>query len=98
MFGISTIIKFAEQLVGFSDDVEITLEANPESVTLQKLQDLCEAGVNRISIGVQTFNNQQLNLLGRLHSSYSAIEAIEMAKSAGINRINIDKPYKRHLK
>ena len=90
---ISTIIKFAEQLVGFTDDVEITLEANPESLTLQKLQDFCKAGVNRISIGVQTFNNQQLNLLGRLHSSYSAIEAIEMAKSAGINRINVDLMY-----
>jgi len=87
---ISTVIKCAEKLIGFTDDVEITLEANPESVNLQKFQDFCKAGVNRISIGIQTFNDQQLNLLGRLHSSYSATKAIEIARSAGFNRINID--------
>jgi putative oxygen-independent coproporphyrinogen III oxidase len=87
---ISKVIQSAEKMIGFNDDVEITLEANPESVTPRKLQDFYQAGINRISIGVQTFSDQQLNLLGRMHSSHSAIQAVEMAKTAGFKRINID--------
>lgn len=87
---ISEVIQSAEKMIGFNDDVEITMEANPESVNPQKLQDFFQAGINRISIGVQTFNDEQLSLLGRMHSSYSAIEAVEMAKIAGFKKINID--------
>ena len=87
---ISEVIQSAEKMIGFNDDVEITMEANPESVNPQKLQDFFQAGINRISIGVQTFDDEQLSLLGRMHSSYSAAEAVEMAKIAGFKKINID--------
>ncbi len=87
---INEVIQSAEKMIGFNDDVEITMEANPESVNPQKLQDFFQAGINRISIGVQTFDDEQLSLLGRMHSSYSAAEAVEMAKIAGFKKINID--------
>lgn len=71
-------------------DCEISMEANPGTVTLKTLQGYKKAGLNRISIGVQSFNDASLKKLGRIHRSESAIESIEVAKEVGFSNINID--------
>lgn len=71
-------------------DAEITLEANPETVTLQNLQGYRQMGVNRISFGVQTANQKKLETLGRIHSNQKVIEAFENAKKAGFKNISGD--------
>lgn len=72
---------------------EITMEANPGDLTKEKLRFLREAGVNRLSIGIQSFNDTLLRRIGRRHSSGEAIEAVRMAKNAGFDNISIDLMY-----
>ena len=74
-------------------DIEITLEANPNSVEQTKFRDFQQLGINRLSIGVQSFNNKHLELLGRVHNAKEAIKAIESAHQAGFDRLNIDLMY-----
>ncbi len=69
---------------------EITFEANPESLSLEKLLMLQQYGVNRISMGVQTFDEQQLAFLGRNHSPVNVFSAVEAIKKAGIQNYNVD--------
>ncbi len=71
-------------------NAEITLEANPETVTLEKLQGYRKAGVNRISFGVQTAKQQSLETLGRIHFNQKVTEAFENAKKAGFENISGD--------
>lgn len=73
-----------------SSDAEITLEANPNSVDKHKLNIYKQAGFNRISYGVQSFEDETLKILGRTHSAQEAFEAVEMAKNAGFKNISID--------
>ena len=87
---IEKIIQQAETLIGFEDDIEITLEANPGTAEQQKFADFNAAGVNRLSIGVQSFNNDHLSALGRIHDGDNALKAIEMAQICGFERFNID--------
>ncbi len=87
---IATIIEAAEKTFGFEDEIEITLEANPGTAEQSKFSGFFNGGVNRLSLGVQSFNPKHLNVLGRIHSSDEAKNAIAMAKSAGFRRINID--------
>ncbi|CAI8166093.1 MAG: Oxygen-independent coproporphyrinogen-III oxidase-like protein YqeR [Cellvibrionales bacterium UBA7375] len=87
---IEKIIQRTETLIGFEDDIEITLEANPGTAEQQKFADFNAAGVNRLSIGVQSFNNDHLSALGRIHDSDNALKAIEMAHICGFERFNID--------
>ncbi len=79
--------------IHYSDDCEITLEANPEEITLKQLQEYQAAGINRISLGVQSFNDKLLTFLGRHHNSKQALEAIYNTKEAGIDNITIDLMY-----
>lgn len=72
---------------------EITLEANPEDLSLDYLKGLKDIGINRLSIGVQSFDDKELKLLNRSHTSKSARRAIENAKSVGFNNISIDLIY-----
>lgn len=72
------------------EGVEVTVEANPESATLEKLQCYREHGANRISIGVQSFQSSYLKMFDRVHSVEQVYLAIENARSAGFTRINID--------
>lgn len=72
---------------------EITLEANPENVTLELMQAYAEAGINRVSIGIQTLDPHLLTLLGRLHNPETALKAIEATDKAGIRNISIDLMY-----
>lgn len=73
-----------------ADDCEITIEANPATLTDEKLKAYLDCGINRISIGVQSFDNTILDFLGRVHDKNDAINAIRMAKKAGFDNVNID--------
>ena len=77
---------------GFSiaPNAEITLEANPDDLTLEKLKELKAAGVNRLSIGVQSFNDKFLRLFHRAHNSKQAKESVRNARLVGFKNINVD--------
>ncbi|MBT4804509.1 MAG: radical SAM family heme chaperone HemW [Legionellales bacterium] len=90
---IEAILNLVTKHFSLTDDVEITLEANPGTVEQQKFSDFKTAGVNRISIGVQSFSPQMLKKLGRIHSDMEAQNAIKSAQQAGFDNINIDIMY-----
>jgi len=71
-------------------NTEFTIEVNPESVDEEKLRLFIEKGVNRISIGVQSFDDKKLKSLGRIHNAKQALEAIELSKKSGFKNVNID--------
>ena len=79
-----------EELIGFEKDIEITLEANPGTFEQDRFQAYLNAGVNRLSIGVQSFDNNCLQKLGRIHRAEEAIEAASKARQLGFQRINLD--------
>ncbi|KRW83845.1 radical SAM family heme chaperone HemW [Marinobacter sp. P4B1] len=78
------------QRMDFSDNAEITLEANPGTLEAGRFESFREAGINRLSIGVQSFNPEHLKTLGRIHNAQAAHEAIEAARAAGFDNFNID--------
>ncbi len=75
------------------DDAEITIEVNPGTITAEYLAELLKIGVNRLSTGVQSFNNETLKLLNRPHSAEEAVGAVGLAKSEGFDNISIDLMY-----
>ncbi|MFK7852836.1 MAG: radical SAM family heme chaperone HemW [Granulosicoccus sp.] len=77
-------------LTGLSPSAEVTLEANPGTFEQQRFKDYRSLGINRLSIGVQSFNAQALSALGRVHSSQEAIRAVDIAHKAGFEQINLD--------
>lgn len=77
----------------FANDIEITLEANPDDLTEEKLAQLNKSPVNRLSIGVQSFFDEHLNLMRRAHSAQSAVSCIRNAAAAGFDNITIDLIY-----
>ncbi len=87
---IARILADAEALVGFESDIEITLEANPGTFEQARFSGFRAAGVNRLSIGVQSFQDRQLQHLGRVHDSGEALRALAMARAAGFDNINLD--------
>ena len=87
---IGQILEDAEALVGFESDIEITLEANPGTFEQEKFSGFRAAGVNRLSIGIQSFNDQQLKLLGRVHGRDEALRAVGVARKAGFDNLNLD--------
>lgn len=86
---IHKIIDHARHLFKF-EDIEITLEANPGTFEQEKFKAYRQAGVNRLSIGIQSFNEHHLENLGRIHDSKQALSAIETARFAGFENINLD--------
>lgn len=74
----------------FADDVEITLEVNPGTVEQHRFHGFRTAGINRLSIGIQSFNAQHLKALGRIHDDKAAHKAVEAARNAGFDNINLD--------
>ena len=70
--------------------IEITLEANPGTAELCDFNQLAQAGVNRISLGVQSFNDAHLQQLGRIHSAADVPLALAKIRAAGIHTINLD--------
>ena len=71
------VIKSVNDCFKLSNNIEITLEANPNDLTLQNLKDLKKSGVNRISIGVQSFHDYELKMMNRIHNSNQGLKAIE---------------------
>ena len=74
-------------------DVEITIECNPDNLTASKLSLYKGIGINRLSIGVQSFDDQELKFMNRSHSSKEAIDSIQLAKEIGFQNISIDLIY-----
>jgi oxygen-independent coproporphyrinogen-3 oxidase len=87
---VERILNAVQQRIDFAEDIEITLEANPGTSERQKFADFRAGGVNRLSIGVQSFDDHQLQKLGRIHSGDQARRAIDSAQSGGFERLNID--------
>jgi len=87
---IHTLLDELAKRLDFAPDIEITLEANPGSSEANKFMGFCQAGVNRLSIGVQSFNPGHLSILGRVHSSNEANNAASYAKAAGFKQFNLD--------
>src|SRR5213078_3326390 len=79
--------------IGLAPGAEITLEANPSNVTSQQVDGWLQAGVNRLSIGVQSLQPDALRFLERLHSGADAIAAIRTARAGGFSNVNADLLY-----
>ena len=86
----SKLLDGVQSLIAFSDNIEITSEANPGSSEVEKFKGFKRAGVNRLSIGIQSFNQQHLKALGRIHNPKEAIAAASYAKDAGFDNVNLD--------
>ena len=91
---VATLINAAERHWGFTADIEITLEANPSSVEAARFADLAAAGVNRVSLGLQSLDDKALAFLGRAHSVEESLSALDVAQ-AKFGRVNIDLIYAR---
>lgn len=91
---VAALLNQAEQMWGFAPDIEITLEANPSSVEAAKFAELAEAGVNRVSLGLQALNDEDLRFLGRLHSVDESLAALEIAQLV-FGRVSFDLIYAR---
>ena len=87
---VAAIVDETRGSLGLTTDAEITLEANPETVTADLLEQFRAAGVNRLSFGVQSFLDAELQRLGRQHSSRRAVQAVEFARAAGFDNVSID--------
>jgi oxygen-independent coproporphyrinogen-3 oxidase len=87
---IADLLVAARELWPVADGAEITLEANPGTVDRDKLSGLRAAGINRISFGVQSFRDDHLKTLGRIHSAADAVAAIGGARAAGFDNLNLD--------
>lgn len=103
-FGGGTPSLFSPELVGrfldgakarlpFAAEAEVTLETNPGTVEHGRFDGYLGAGINRISFGVQSFDNAKLHRLGRIHSAGEAVKAVRSAQDAGLDNINIDLMY-----
>lgn len=90
---VSTILEAARRRFSIPDRAEITLEANPGTTTVDMLRAYRDAGVNRLNIGVQSFNDRVLSFLGRCHSALEARQAISWARVAGFDNIGLDLIY-----
>lgn len=89
---VSALLREAESLWGFDENVEITLEANPSSVEAARFADLASAGVNRVSLGLQSFDDDALQMLGRLHSAKEGLAALGVAQDH-FDRVSFDLIY-----
>lgn len=84
------LLEGIEQRVSFVPEIEITLEANPGTFEQEKFSDYRALGINRLSIGIQSFADDKLQALGRVHSGAEAIAAVGMARQAGFDNFNLD--------
>lgn len=88
--GIGQLLDGIAKQLNITADTEITLEANPGTVDEQHFRDYYQLGVNRLSVGIQSFNKQQLKRLGRIHNPADALRAVKIAQDSGFDNINID--------
>ena len=90
---IARLLEGVAQRIDLAHDVEVTLEANPGTAEAARFADYRAAGVNRLSIGVQSLADARLRALGRIHSAAEALSAYQMARAAGFDNINLDLMY-----
>lgn len=91
---VATILDIAADIFHFTPNIEITIEANPTSVEIQKLRDFRVAGINRLSLGIQALNDKDLRRLGRTHTAKEGVYALECAQSI-FSRVSFDLIYAR---
>jgi oxygen-independent coproporphyrinogen-3 oxidase len=87
---IANLLIAVKQRLILADAVEVTLEANPGTVDQLRLQEFQQAGINRLSLGIQSFNDLALTSLGRIHGRQAAVAAIASAQQAGLTNFNLD--------
>jgi len=90
---LAGVLRLARDVLPVAPDAEVTVEANPESVTVEGMATLVAAGVNRVSMGAQSFAPHVLDFLGRWHDSEAPLRAVEAARSAGVARVSLDLIY-----
>jgi oxygen-independent coproporphyrinogen-3 oxidase len=90
--GLDRLLADVRARIGMDSDIEITLEANPGSVEVSKFAAYAKSGINRISLGIQSFNNSHLKVLGRVHDQDEALNAIAIAKEF-FKEVNVDLMY-----
>jgi oxygen-independent coproporphyrinogen-3 oxidase len=90
---LASISALIRDLFTLASNAEATLEVNPGTVTSAKLRGLRELGINRLSIGVQSFNDGELRFLGRIHTAREAVHCVEMARAAGFQNVSVDLIY-----
>jgi oxygen-independent coproporphyrinogen-3 oxidase len=90
---ISGLLSLIRTLFTVDKEAEITIEANPGTVNEAYLTAIRKTGVNRLSLGIQSFNNRELAMLGRIHTAAEARETIKLARGAGFDNINLDLIY-----
>ena len=87
---IGQILDTLRSAARISDDAEITIECNPGTLTMEKLENYKEVGINRISIGLQSANDEELKSIGRIHNFDEFKESYKLAREAGFENINVD--------
>ena len=87
------LFKALHQHLNIASDAEITLEANPGTVEQGLFKGFLDVGINRISLGIQSFQDEKLRALGRIHSAAESMRAIDSAKNAGFSNFNLDLMY-----
>lgn len=87
---IDKLMSGIRALTGLSPQAEVTMEANPGTFEQQRFKEYRQAGINRLSIGIQSFNPAALKTLGRVHSATEAGKAVDIAHAAGFDEINLD--------
>lgn len=87
---VARLLQAASELFPMDVDAEITLEINPGTVTPKSLEGYRSAGINRLSVGVQSLDDRELVLLGRIHTAKQAVETIDAARRAGFSNVGLD--------
>ena len=87
---IKAVMEKLKEVFEFDESPEVTIEANPGTITEKKLMIYREAGINRISMGLQSTENEELKLLGRIHTYEEFLEGYRMAEKCGFSNINVD--------
>lgn len=87
---LAELLEAISERLPLEEGVEITLEANPATLERPRLRALAEAGINRLSLGIQSFQDRLLKAIGRIHSASEAIAAVEEARESGFRALNLD--------
>jgi len=90
---IDKVLEHTKSLFNFENNIEITLEANPGTVDMQAFRGFFKAGINRLSMGVQSLDKKELTWLERIHNSDEVYQAFDAARKAGFDNINLDFMY-----
>jgi oxygen-independent coproporphyrinogen III oxidase len=90
---LELLLQTIKKLFIVSDDAEITLEANPDDLRPEKLQELKAAGINRLSIGLQSFYEPHLRMMNRAHNAVESLQCVKDAQAAGFDNITVDLIY-----